>query len=41
MARPSSEHPTELELEILKILWQRAPQTVEAVREALAAAGLC
>ena len=39
MARPSSEHPTELELEILKILWQRAPQTVEAVREALAAAG--
>ena len=39
MARPSSEHPTELELTILKILWQNSPQTVEAVREALAAAG--
>lgn len=39
MPRPASEHPTELELAILKVLWQRAPQTVEEVREALAAAG--
>lgn len=39
MARPSSSHPTELELEILKILWQAEPQTVEQVREALTAAG--
>ena len=39
MARPGSEHPTELELAMLKVLWQRAPQTVETVREALAAAG--
>ena len=39
MARPASEHPTELELSILKVLWQEAPQTVDAVREALAVAG--
>jgi predicted transcriptional regulator len=39
MARPASEYPTELELEILKVLWQAAPRSVEAVREALGAAG--
>ena len=39
MARPKSEHPTELELEILKILWQRSPLTVRDVRDALADAG--
>lgn len=39
MARTASEHPTELELEILKILWRDGPGTVEVVREALAAAG--
>ncbi len=39
MARPASEHPTELELSILKLLWQKAPQLVEEVRESLAAAG--
>ena len=39
MARPASEHPTELELAILKVLWQKAPQTVQEVREGLAAAG--
>ena len=39
MARPVSEHPTELELAILKVLWEDAPQTVQAVRDALAAAG--
>ena len=37
MARPSSSYPTDLELEILKILWQEGPQTVEQVREQLAA----
>jgi BlaI family penicillinase repressor len=36
MARPASEHPTELELSILKVLWQAAPKTVDEVREALA-----
>jgi len=39
MARPASEHPTELELSILKLLWQKAPLLVEEVREALASAG--
>ena len=39
MARPASEHPTELELSILKVLWQAAPKTVDEVRETLAAAG--
>ena len=39
MARPSSGHPTELELSILKVLWQDAPKNVEEVREALAAGG--
>jgi BlaI family penicillinase repressor len=38
MARPSSNYPTDLELEILKVLWQAGPQTVEQVREALASA---
>ncbi|HAH46218.1 MAG TPA: penicillinase repressor, partial [Planctomycetaceae bacterium] len=28
MARPGSEHPTELELEILKILWDESPLPV-------------
>lgn len=35
MARPSLRHPTELELEILKVLWQRAPLAVREVRAAL------
>ena len=39
MARPASEHPTELELSILKVLWLEAPKTVDDVREALAVAG--
>lgn len=37
MARKRSKHPTELELEILKILWVKSPRTVRAVREAMAA----
>ena len=35
MARPGSRHPTELELEILKILWRLGPLPVSRVREAL------
>ena len=35
MARPSSKHPTELELEILKILWGEGPLRVQQVRDAL------
>lgn len=35
MARPVSKHPTELELEILKVLWQAGPSAVREVREAL------
>jgi predicted transcriptional regulator len=38
MARPQSRHPTELELEILKIIWRDGPSPVRHVREALAAA---
>ena len=36
MARPGSKHPTELELEILKILWREGPLNVRQVRDALA-----
>ncbi|MDP1561292.1 MAG: BlaI/MecI/CopY family transcriptional regulator [Pirellulaceae bacterium] len=39
MARPVSPFPTDLELEILKILWEAAPQTVSEIREALARVG--
>ena len=39
MARPASEYPTELELLILKILWDRSPLPVRDVRSALAAGG--
>jgi BlaI family transcriptional regulator, penicillinase repressor len=39
MPRPKSESPTELELQILKVLWQHAPQTVREVRQGLAALG--
>ena len=39
MVRPSSEQPTELELQFLKILWQSAPRPVREIRDALAAAG--
>lgn len=35
MARPGSEHPTELELEILKILWDDSPLPVREVRSRL------
>jgi len=36
MARSASRHPTELELEILKILWRDGPSNVRHVRDALA-----
>ncbi len=36
MARPSSRYPTELELEILKVLWRDGPAPVRDVRDALA-----
>lgn len=32
MARPGSNHPTELELEILKVLWDASPLPVRDVR---------
>jgi predicted transcriptional regulator len=39
MARPNSEYPTELELQILKVLWDAEPMTVREVRESLATGG--
>ena len=38
MARPPSKHPTELELEILKVLWQHGPASVRQIQEALSPA---
>jgi len=35
MARTKSQHPTELELEILKVLWEEAPLPVREVRARL------
>ena len=39
MTRPASRHPTELELEILKVLWRDGPCAVRQVRGALAEGG--
>ncbi len=36
MARPASKYPTELELEILKIIWRIGPASGRQVRETLA-----
>ena len=36
MARPASRYPTELELEILKVLWRESPLHGRGVRDALA-----
>ena len=36
MARPASRYPTELELQILKILWRDGECSVQQVRESLA-----
>jgi BlaI family transcriptional regulator, penicillinase repressor len=35
MARPGSNHPTQLELEILKVLWDTSPLPVREVRARL------
>jgi BlaI family penicillinase repressor len=35
MARPGSDHPTELEMEILKVLWGEDPLPVREVRRRL------
>lgn len=35
MARRAAKRPTEVELEILKVLWERGPSTVREVRETL------
>ncbi len=37
MARPRSEHPTQLEFEILKVLWDDSPLPVREVRARLEA----
>ncbi|MFV2068171.1 MAG: BlaI/MecI/CopY family transcriptional regulator, partial [Pirellulales bacterium] len=37
MPRSESEHPTKLELEILKILWKQSPLPVREVRARLEA----
>ena len=39
MVRPKSAHPTDLELQILKILWEQSPLAVRDVREALERGG--
>jgi BlaI family penicillinase repressor len=39
MGRPPSKYPTELELQILKILWQQSPLLVRDVQAALARDG--
>ena len=39
MARRPTEHPTELELRILKILWNEAPLPVREIRRRLAEEG--
>ncbi len=39
MARPASDHPTGLELEILKLLWLEHPQPVRQIRDRLAKTG--
>lgn len=39
MARKRSRYPTELELEILKVLWEESPVPVRRVREAMEARG--
>ena len=39
MSRSESDHPTELELDILKILWVESPLAVREVRDRLEQAG--
>jgi predicted transcriptional regulator len=39
MARPTSKYPTELELQVLKVLWQQSPRLAREVQAALASDG--
>ena len=39
MSHKSVPHPTELQLQILKLLWVESPRTARQIREALAAIG--
>ena len=39
MGRPASKYPTELELQILKVLWQQSPLLARDVQAALADEG--
>jgi BlaI family penicillinase repressor len=39
MARPASKYPTELELQILKVLWQASPLLARDVQASLASDG--
>ena len=39
MARPASKYPTELELQILKVLWQKSPLLARDVQSAMAEGG--
>ena len=39
MARPASKYPTELELQILKVLWHQSPRLAREVQGALASDG--
>jgi BlaI family penicillinase repressor len=39
MARPASKYPTELELQILKVLWRESPRLARDVQDALAVLG--
>ena len=39
MPRSTSEYPTELELRMLKVLWETSPLTARQIRDALAAGG--
>lgn len=39
MSRKNPLYPTELELQILKLLWAESPRTARQIREALAANG--
>jgi BlaI family penicillinase repressor len=38
MARPPASQPTEVELQILRVLWERGPSTVRQIHDALSAA---
>ena len=39
MSRPASEQPTGLELQFLKILWEKSPRPVREIRNLLAQSG--